>query len=527
MERQQTAKPIKTCSPSRSHIQAKSAVQKTAALHPVLQLQWKIGNQAVQRLIQAKLRVGRPGDQYEQEADQVAVQVMRMPGPANRNGPAMWGRAEPLRIQRVCSECEEELRRQPEEEEEDEPIQAKPISSGHSIMQRQEEIEEDKENLQTKSPTGNHSPLIQRQVEPGEDEEETLQTKEAPGQIPEVAADSEARTRSLRGHGQPLSESVRAFFEPRFGYNFSQVRAHTDAEAAQSARAVNARAFTVGRDIIFGTGEFAPTTQAGKVLLAHELTHVLQQEKGMAGTSSMVSSAGFSHGPQAKWTAHPTDSKGGAQSRRISSPLAIRPSPMQLQRLTRRTRVRCPAGQNPHSADRRASRLLENAIDRTHAARAYRTILPNDPDVLAVRSALWRAFRLNPNRERTWTRLAPIIQRRLEIVKDYINSVVFRFICIAAGAAHNIPPCVDSVTCGPIDRNAASCPDNPTDIMLCPPFWRLNLDRRGGTLVHEVIHLNFGWGGDWAEPDFSNPHCYVQFVLLLNGITLPEDQRCH
>jgi hypothetical protein len=93
----------------------------------------------------------------------------------------------------------------------------------------------------------------------------------------EGAADFESRIQSLRGGGQPVPESVRNFFEPRFGNDFSQVSVHTDMNAAETARAVNALAFTVGRDIVFGEGQYAPETESGKRLLAHELTHVLQQ----------------------------------------------------------------------------------------------------------------------------------------------------------------------------------------------------------------------------------------------------------
>lgn len=81
----------------------------------------------------------------------------------------------------------------------------------------------------------------------------------------------------LRSPGQPLEAGTRAFFEPRFGHDFSRVRVHVDGAAANAARAVQARAYTIGRDIVFGSGEYASTTAEGKRLLAHELTHVVQQ----------------------------------------------------------------------------------------------------------------------------------------------------------------------------------------------------------------------------------------------------------
>ena len=201
----------------------------------LLALQQTHGNRYVQRVvagIQAKLKVGQPGDIYEVEADRVADAVMRMPEPG---------------VQRRA--------------EEEDLIQIEPIA---------EQI----------------TPLVQRQVE--EEEEEILQTKEAPGQTPDVIPNIESGIQSLRGGGQPLPESVRAFFEPRFGYDFSGVRVHSDSRAAESARAVNAMAYTVGHDLVFGAGQFAPETSEGKHLMAHELTHVVQQSGTYAWEGARV-----------------------------------------------------------------------------------------------------------------------------------------------------------------------------------------------------------------------------------------------
>lgn len=81
----------------------------------------------------------------------------------------------------------------------------------------------------------------------------------------------------LRSPGQPLDAATRAFMEPRFGHDLSGVRVHTDAKAAESARAVHARAYTVGPNVVFGVKEYSPGTNEGKHLIAHELTHVVQQ----------------------------------------------------------------------------------------------------------------------------------------------------------------------------------------------------------------------------------------------------------
>lgn len=82
---------------------------------------------------------------------------------------------------------------------------------------------------------------------------------------------------TLRSSGEQLSPSIRAHFEPRFGHDFSQVRVHRESIAADSARAINAHAYTVGNHLVFGSGKYAPQSPAGRELLAHELTHVIQQ----------------------------------------------------------------------------------------------------------------------------------------------------------------------------------------------------------------------------------------------------------
>jgi peptidoglycan/xylan/chitin deacetylase (PgdA/CDA1 family) len=81
----------------------------------------------------------------------------------------------------------------------------------------------------------------------------------------------------LRSSGQPLDAVTRAYMEPRFGRDFSQVRVHTDAKAAESARVVNAQAYTVGQNVVFGAGKYSLATNVGRNLLAHELTHTVQQ----------------------------------------------------------------------------------------------------------------------------------------------------------------------------------------------------------------------------------------------------------
>jgi Domain of unknown function (DUF4157) len=92
----------------------------------------------------------------------------------------------------------------------------------------------------------------------------------------------------LHAAGQPLPATTREFMEPRFGHDFSRVRVHTDGLAANAARAVRARAYTIGQDIVFGSGQFAPTTTMGQQLLAHELTHVVQQNSNASTQGALI-----------------------------------------------------------------------------------------------------------------------------------------------------------------------------------------------------------------------------------------------
>lgn len=105
---------------------------------------------------------------------------------------------------------------------------------------------------------------------------EELQTKASPHDAL-VASDLDAGVQALQGSGQPLDAATRSFMEPRFGHDFSQVRIHADTRANTAARSANALAFTVGNDIAFGAGQYQPESAAGQRLLAHELTHVVQQ----------------------------------------------------------------------------------------------------------------------------------------------------------------------------------------------------------------------------------------------------------
>ncbi|MEM9885314.1 MAG: DUF4157 domain-containing protein [Bacteroidota bacterium] len=199
--------------------------------------------------IQPKLTIGQPNDKYEQEADAMADQVMRMP----QDG-----------IQRACAECEKEKGIQPK-------LKRNFLSLKRKI-QKMGGMEE--EQLQMKS-------NIQRM----EGEEEMLQTKplmmksEGGGGVATAALTSQLN--SSKGGGSPLSDSTNSFMSNAFGTDFSNVRVHTDSNAIQMNQGLNARAFTHGSDVYFNKGEYSPNSDSGKRLLGHELTHVVQQKENL------------------------------------------------------------------------------------------------------------------------------------------------------------------------------------------------------------------------------------------------------
>ena len=199
----------------------------------ILQMQRAVGNQANLRLLQAKLKLGPAGDAYEQEADRVAKEVVR----ASR---------------------QPDVQREGADEDE---LQMKPLADGISQVQR--------------------SYLAPVQVQRHHGEEEVQASPNHGMEGGDVDADVARSIQSARGGGRPLHDGVRSSMERGFGADFSGVRVHTGGQADALNRSLNARAFTAGSDIFFGQGQYNPGSTGGQELIAHELTHTVQQ--GAAG----------------------------------------------------------------------------------------------------------------------------------------------------------------------------------------------------------------------------------------------------
>jgi hypothetical protein len=274
---------------------------------------------------------------------------------------------------------------------------------------------------------------------------------------------------TLRGGGQPLPDAVRADLEPRFGTDFGAVRVHADAPAAALAERYGAQAFTVGRDVVFGAGRYAPETGAGRGLLAHELAHVAGQRGRVDGSRL-----------QAKVVdddAH----------------FPCRTTPTRAGRMT-------------------AADLAAREVSAATRAEAAATAIRATPITEATRGLLWTRFGLDYNDPRTRCRMIATLAERFDSIADGLRNTEVTYRCAATGE----PP-------GP-------CTDDPANawttvglfssrIDLCDAFWGRGLDAEAQSLLHEWGHYLFvrrGLGDDPAVP-FDTAACYAAFAFQVSG----------
>lgn len=188
-------------------------------------------------IIQPSLKVGRPGDKYEVEAENVANRISQSPATTNSEG-----QVSPM--QPMVSS----LQMNPIEEEE-EPLQMYPISNEISLIQ----------------------------MSAMEEEEEELVQASFDNSGGEVSAGLSSQITRSKGSGQPMARPVQQEMGQKIGADFSGVNIHTDSQAVQMSNSLGAQAFTHGSDVYFNEGKYSPETPGGKHLLAHELTHTVQQ----------------------------------------------------------------------------------------------------------------------------------------------------------------------------------------------------------------------------------------------------------
>lgn len=255
--------------------------------HQLLRLQRSIGNRAVNRLIQAKLRVSQPGDPYEQEADRIAEQVVSTPGPVNV--PAATDSLPTLHRKcdacasggGTCSECaaEDALAQRKELQGDGPVIQRQPNSCQIPPPGEEEELSSQPAAEEPIQSEMEEEGLLQRVDEHTHSEAPHIQ-RSHDGQL-FASSDVTESIESTKGLGQSLPANIQREFGHKMGADFSQVRIHTDGHAARLATDLSAHAFTHGTDIYFNNGKYNPDTSDGKFLLAHELAHTMQQSDGV------------------------------------------------------------------------------------------------------------------------------------------------------------------------------------------------------------------------------------------------------
>ena len=366
--------------------------------------------------LQPKLRVGAVDDPLEHDADSMADAVMRMPNSSVTVTPEASGT--PHGVQRKCA-C------------------------GGSCPKCRDAHPAEDQSLQMTGAGSNR---------PGENT--------APPLVHEV----------LRSSGEPLNPAIRAFMEPRFGHDFSQVRVRTGGAAADAAHAVSARAYTTGNDIVFGAGEWAPGTAGGMRLLAHELAHVVQQRE--------------------------------------------RPAVPALQRRVVDTDYSLPCRHVPGRETRNVQAAEQDAASMGDQAAAA---LRANPLAEPTRDALWRTFRLDYNDPIVRCRYVPVIAGLLSDAAQAIRTKFVRYNC-ATGTE-------DTWRCRLTSPSYAVTFLDQID--LCQLFWD-NPTERAETILHEWMHYT-NILTIWDRPlgGVETAGCYQHLAALVrSGTVNSPDSAC-
>ncbi len=371
--------------------------------------------------------------------------------------------------------------------------------------------------LQRKCACGNRTPAGEM-CEACRQKRMTLQRRarddeREPGVIPPIVHDV------LRAPGQALDAKTRDFMESRFGHDFSRVRVHSDERAAQSARAVNALAYTVGRDVVFDRAHYAPGTQAGNSLLGHELAHVVQQSGSVQGAPSRIASASDAleveadQAAQAALATEPAETR-GAPALSSSSPI--------LARRVRPENVTCRQSglTNPDlTGDEVVAALSDADADAIVLARNAEQRLQEQLGIArgGDRAALDEEFH-TIMQEELGVALIPeqfrLVEQqivRFRRVRETLESGYLRYMC--RGGTVGLVGC-EAGECG--DSFAFTCPGNRL-MVLCQAFWD-NPDQRSATILHEPFHIWFHMARhDPGALRRADATCFESFALRVAG----------
>ncbi len=336
----------------------------------------------------------------------------------------------------------------------------------------------------------------------------------------------------LQSPGQALDHSIRAFMEPRFGHDFSQVRVHTDGAAAESARAVNSAAYTVGQDVVFDRGHYAPATAEGKHLLAHELVHVIQQGPGSPEPlheAARISQPGDSDEREAESVAERVTCAVPTVSTSEPRSAGVRRGSRGLQRRVRH--FECSAAEH-HSVEAILGRSVLPGDLRSAADAASRlpavwigvaaSELRVSPRSAATIARFHEAFGANPDwvppwrpAAARWVDFGDLITTRVASAASIVDEGSIRYFCW--GSPAHCPECTDP----PATYFACSSFLGAYLICLGRVFWQAwqsgDMATMGSTLLHEALHIYFNRTvSDGGRS--GNANCYERFVVATNGV---------
>lgn len=277
--------------------------------------------------------------------------------------------------------------------------------------------------------------------------------------------------------------------ESRFGYDFGGVRIHTDGRAVASAQALRAQAYTLGWHIVFGREQPPTASPQGRRLLAHELTHVAQQGRGLA----------------------PTTIQRLVDPQRVSCQSYPRTYP-----IFTAIGTDDPVGVLQTAATR-AIQMLDNVIgELTHIRDRVSAGDPPAPPLIsdAVAQGLRSRLRLDPTDLAVWTgtgaRTIEQLIRWYTNIRSFLTSGAIRYTCLASGCEGG--------------DFAYTEEGAPRRIHLCRPFWTSSEDEQALTLIHETAHLYYGL--EDTGRGAGNVGCLEEFVSVVNAVTIPAFVVC-
>jgi hypothetical protein len=354
-----------------------------------------------------------------------------------------------------------------------------------------------------------------------------------PNQVPPVVHEA------LNETGHPLESNTLSFMESRFRHDFSGVRVHTGAKATESAEAINAHAYTSGRDMVFNSGRYDPGSAPGRRLIAHELAHIVQQQEGLPHRFSKDSIVGpddqSEHaaerlaGDVMSGTMTPGQGGIGPKSQAIpSSGVQSFGTPV-IQRLVNENKVNCRTSGLPalgftgdqavaaiKAANEGAINMAQNAENSIFLAQlpfGQMLVNPNFATILHEELGLDIANPAHRAQMDTVARRFELIRTRI-LQSDYTGHTCLGAANVTLGAG--TPAACAGSCCGPTTR-ACSCA-GVSHIVLCRPFWNvIAVNSRPGRLVHESMHIYFSFIGDFTNK-MADAHCYTAFAERVAGV---------